>query len=138
MKRNGYSLIEVLVAGAILLIGIAAAAVMINALFVQESADARTSQSLNMMEQAATLWQLGLEPATITNILPAKCSPLASPPADSIYIEFNATSNTTAVSPGIPVDILNPLRVVCATGIQEDGSPVYRTNTNVVVRPTTR
>ena len=137
MKKNAYSLIEVLIAGAILLVGIAAAAILSNALYTQEATDIRITQALNMQEQAARLWQLGLEKSTITNILPVKCSSLASPPSDSIHLVFNETTNTTLS--GIPVDILSPLQIVFVTGVDPVGSPVYRTNSaGTVVRPTNR
>ena len=137
MKKNAYSLLEVLIAGAILLVGIAAAAILSNALYTQEATDTRITQALNMQEQAARLWQLGLNTSTITNILPAKCSSLASPPSDSIHLVFNETMNTTLS--GIPVDTLIPLQIVFVTGVGSGGTPVYRTNSvGAVVRPTNR
>ena len=131
--RGGYSLIEVLIASAVLLIGISAAAVMIGAISTQETTDARVAQALNMQEQAGRLWQLGLTPATVTNILPAKCS--AGNPSDTttIRLDFSETTNTTSLSPGVSMDILNPLRLVLMTG-----NGVYRTNDIVVGRPTIR
>jgi prepilin-type N-terminal cleavage/methylation domain-containing protein len=131
--RRGYSLIEVLIAGAILLIGISAAAVMVNAIYSQEAADARISQALNMQEQAAVLWQLGLDPGTITNILPANCSSANPPGAGSVYFAFAA--GTTNVSGAVNMETLSPLRIIFLSGAGADGSPVFRTNDVTVVRP---
>lgn len=134
-SHRAYSLIEVLIAGAILVIGITGAALMANALLVQEQSNGFSLRAFNAQEQAARLWQLGLSPSTITNILPERCSSSTNPPAYSVYFNFN--SSTTNIS-GASVEILNPLIMIFHSATRGDGSLVYRTNTNIVVRPTIR
>ena len=139
MNKNGYSLIEVLIASAILLIGITAAALLASALYTQEIQDAKIAQAINAQTQAAALWQLGLSPTTITNILPAKCSNSAPPADGSIYLSFNATTNTTIGGSNGPVmDKLEPLQIVFPSASAPDGTPVYRTNNITVFRPSIR
>lgn len=135
-RGDGYSLIEVLIASAILLIGIAAAACMIHAMSVQETTDARIMQALNIQEQAARLWQLGIDAVEITNILPANFSTDDTPLDDEIYLGF-ASSTTNLGGALTNAQILNPLRLVFVSG-HEGSTPVYRTNNLLVTRPTPR
>lgn len=132
-----YSLIEVLIAAAILVVGISAAAILANAILVQEESNGYSLRAFNAQEQAARLWQLGLSPATITNILPERCSTNATNPgAYSIYLGFsNSTTNLDGV---VTVEILNPLRIVFHSGFDSTNNPTYRTNDIRVVRPTNR
>ena len=131
-----YSLIEVLIAAAILVVGISAAAILANAILVQEESNGYSLRAFNAQEQAARLWQLGLSPATITNILPERCSTNATNPgAYSVYLGF---SNSTTNVGGLTVEILNPLRIVFHSGFNSTNSPTYRTNDILVVRPTNR
>ena len=65
-----YTLIEVLVAAAILMIAVAAAAALALATVTQEEINARIARCLNLHEQAVRLYQLGLDANTITAILP--------------------------------------------------------------------
>jgi type II secretory pathway pseudopilin PulG len=68
--RAAYTLIEVLVAAAILIIAVAAAAALALATVTQEEINARIARCLNLNEQAARLYQLGLDPSVIGAILP--------------------------------------------------------------------
>ncbi len=68
--RAAYTLIEVLVASALIALVLAGAAAMALMLVTQEETGARVARVVNYQEQAARLWQLGLEPATIEAILP--------------------------------------------------------------------
>ena len=71
MKRSdGYTLLEVLVAAIILTIAISAAAALALATVSQEERNNQIARYLNFHEQAARLYQLGVEPSTITDILP--------------------------------------------------------------------
>jgi len=139
MKNSfrAYSLIEVLIAGAILVVGITAAALMANSLLVQAQSNGFSLRAFNAQEQAARLWQLGLEPSTITNILPERCSSSNTPPAYSIYFDFNTNSSPTNIS-GVNVEMLKPLKIIFHSGTDANGSNVFRTNDIIVVRPTIR
>lgn len=138
-RRSGagaYSLIEVLIAAGILLTGIAAVAMMANTMFQQEEANGRITRGLNLQEQAATLWQLGLSPATVTNILPEKCLTNNPPGADAVYMAFASNANITALGSG-PVESVN-LTVVFHSATHANGTRIYQTNAVTVVRPSTR
>jgi len=135
--RSAYSLIEVLVAAAILVIGITGAALLANSLLLQEESNGFSLRAFNTQEQAARLWQLGLSPTTITNILPERCSTNASSPdAYTMYLGF--TADTTNLGNGVTVEILNPLRIVFHSGFDKNNNLTYITNDIVVVRPSIR
>lgn len=69
-RRGGYTLVEVLVASAILLIGISAASSLSLTMVTQEELNYRISRSLGMLENYARLYQLGLDPGEIAAIMP--------------------------------------------------------------------
>ena len=134
--RQAYSLIEVLIAAGILLTGIAAVAMMAHTMFLQEEANGRVTRALNLQEQAATLWQLGLESHTVTEVLPEKCATNNPPGADAVYLTFSTNANITALGPGV-VESIN-LGIVFHSATRANGNLIYQSNTVTVVRPSTR
>ncbi len=131
-----YSLIEVLIAAGILLTGIAAVAMMANTMFQQEEANGRVTRALNLQEQAATLWQLGLDESDITNILPEKCVANNPPGADAVRLTFTTNANITALGAN-PVQSVG-LGILFHSATTSDGTLVYQSNNVTVVRPSTR
>ncbi|MGH8046396.1 MAG: prepilin-type N-terminal cleavage/methylation domain-containing protein [Chthoniobacterales bacterium] len=73
MKRHtsAFTLVEALVASAILMIAVSAAAVLALATLTQEETNARVARCTNLHEQAMRLFQIGLAPSTINAVLPA-------------------------------------------------------------------
>ncbi|NNE94271.1 MAG: hypothetical protein HKN23_21700 [Verrucomicrobiales bacterium] len=73
-RRNqnaGYTLVEALVASAVLMIGIAAAAALSLSLITQEEINERTVRASNYLDNAAQLYRLGFSTTEIKSILPA-------------------------------------------------------------------
>jgi hypothetical protein len=135
-STHGYSLIEVLIAAGILLTGITAAAMMAHTMFLQTLDNGRVTRAINLQEQAATLWQLGLDPDTITDILPERCVDLSPPGADAMQLIFTNEADITAVGTQ-PAESVT-LQIVFHAANQTDGTLIYRTNDVTVVRPSTR
>lgn len=135
-RGAGYSLIEVLIAAGILLTGIAAVAMMANTMFLQEEANGRVTRALNLQEQAATLWQLGLEDSDITNILPEKCVAANPPGADAVRLTFTTNANITVLGAN-PVQSVG-LSILFHSATASDGTLVYQSNNVSIVRPSTR
>ena len=131
-----YSLIEVLIASGILLTGIAAIAMMAHTMFLQEEANGRITRGLNLQEQAATLWQLGLSSSTITNMLPERCKASNPPGADAVCLTFSTNANITGLGSGIAESV--NLNIVFHSATYANGTVVYQTNDVTVVRPSTR
>ena len=136
-QGHAYSLIEVLIASGILLTGIAAVAMMAHTMFLQEEGNGRVTRAINLQEQAATLWQLGLSPDTITNILPERCVASNSLAADTVCLTFSNNADITNL--GINAAQSVNLTIVFHSATAANGTLIYQTNTNVtVVRPSTR
>lgn len=69
-RSQAYTLVEVLIAAAILAIGVMAAATLSLAMVNQQKSAAKMARALNVQEQAARLYQLGIASGSITNLLP--------------------------------------------------------------------
>ena len=140
MKTNrGYTLIEVLFAVGILLIGVAAAAALGLALSTQEEISWKTAVAMNHQEQAARLWQLGLSPTESTALLPetAIVSSLAITAGRSEVAGIGEMdqASSTMVFQAVP-DAGSWAAGLWTAGSQS--SQPTRTNTVVLARPDTR
>lgn len=71
-KNSGYTLIETLVASAVMMVAIGAASSLSLSMVAQEEMSERSVRVINHLENAATLYQLGFSTADIGNILPAE------------------------------------------------------------------
>lgn len=134
MNRRGYSLIEVVIAGALLVIGIAAAALFAHTMLLQQEASSRVAIAYNMHEQSARLFQLGLSPATITNILPVRTTTGVNPDAGQISLQFTLSTNTVTGAGSMEQAVI---QMIFPAARQTDGTLVLRTNSVTVVRPST-
>jgi type II secretory pathway pseudopilin PulG len=72
MKRpdSAYTLVEALIAAAILMIAVSSAAVLALITIAQEETNVRISRCVNLHEQAMRLYQLGIAPNTVNALLP--------------------------------------------------------------------
>lgn len=68
--KNGYTLIETLVASAVMMVAIGAASSLSLSMVSQEEMSERSVRVMNHLENAATLYQLGFSGADIDLILP--------------------------------------------------------------------
>lgn len=96
-RPAGYSLIEVLVASAILLIGISAAASFSLTMTTQEELNYRLSRGVNLLENIAQLYQLGLDQAAIGRIIPPEPA-VTTPVSFSAFNEANLEGVTITVT----------------------------------------
>lgn len=137
-RGNGYSLIEVLIAGAILAMGVVAAGAMALTVVAQQEANARIARALNVQEQAARLYHLGLEPAAIAQLLPP------DPAIVSLTFENESTELLEGIGEIQSVDCTMTFRAASGTETWSPGTwvaggtPLDRTQTLRVVRPTIR
>lgn len=69
-RHRAYTLIEALVASSILMIGVAAAGSMSLAFVTQEEIAERAEKAFSHLENAAALYQCGVDPASIPSLLP--------------------------------------------------------------------
>lgn len=68
--KKGYSLAEVLVASAILMIGVGAAASLSLSITTQEEIVWRAARGVNMVETAAILYQQGIDADLVLDLIP--------------------------------------------------------------------
>lgn len=145
MKRRGYSLVEVVVAAAIAAIGVAAGAVLMNTLVIQEEQNAGSVRAANLHEQATLLYRLGVtNPQTLYGILPESCSGAGAPAAGAFSITFGAPSTSTSSvalvgGQSVPISYeVTSCTLVYASPVAGTGQVSYLTNTLNIVRPTIR
>ena len=134
-RQCGYTLVEALIAAAILVIGIVGAAMFANSIVMNQEASALVSRAVNTQEQAARLYALGLSPTTITNILPEQTVAGTTPPPGSLAFSF--TTNTNSFT-GVGTMETAEIRVIFPVTRQTDGTITRRTNDVFVVRPSIR
>ncbi len=130
MKTAAYSLIEVLIAGAILAIGIAAAALLSNSIIIQQEANSDLVRALNIQPRAAALYHLGLATGTITNILPETFTTNTTPALDTFYLGFDGAATNNGIE-SVNCTLIIPM-AAAGTNIS------YRTNSNTFYRGSIR
>lgn len=129
---KGYTLVEMLIAGGILMAAIAAAAMLAGSVINAQEANERVLRALNVQEQAARLYQLGLSRDQIVNLLPETVTNSTTPPEGTITLNF--TTNQVAVSGAGTVHVATNTLIFAVTR-DNNNQPAYRTNTVLVVRP---
>lgn len=126
--HRAYTLIEVLVAGGILVMGIAAAASLALTMVAQEKANTRIERALNMQEQAGRLYQLGISHDVITGqLLPYRASEM------TLTFQNEATNNVGEVATGLATMETIECELIV---LPSNGDP--RTNVVTLFRPTIR
>ncbi len=137
MKRNGYSIIEVLVAAGVIALAVGAGAVLARSSILQADSNARVAQAANLHEQVATLYRLGYDLSVITNVLPENFVTTTPTAADTFRLTFGNVTNTISGSGSTNVQMTNST-MVFQSGLRTDGSFDWRSNSAVLVRPTIR
>jgi len=145
MNARAYSLVEVVVAAAIVAIGVAAGAAIVNTLVVQEEINAGAVRAANLQEQAVMLYRLGVtNPQDIYNILPEPCGDSAPPAVRTFALTFSAPAAanfSAALSMGGQASVACQIiscSVVYATPIGGSSEVSYTSNSLSFVRPTIR
>jgi type II secretory pathway component PulJ len=110
VNRRGYTLIEALVASSILMIGIAAASSMSLSFITQEEISERAAKAYNHLDNAVALYETGLSPAEIAELLPhadpvtsvtfanltLAATNLGNVPAAQVTVTWNSTGATSS------------------------------------------
>ena len=135
MKRNAYSLVEVLVAAAIIALGIAGAATLAHSMILQQESNGQVARAANLQEQIGTLYRLGLSASDITSVLPETILSSGTPSTNEFLLQFSAATN--AASGPVAMEVTN-CRLVFPSARQSDGTIVLDTNDIVLARPTFR
>jgi prepilin-type N-terminal cleavage/methylation domain-containing protein len=88
MKNHGYSLVEVMIAAAVVAVGLTAAAMLVGTFMQQQELNAATLRAANLQEQAAKLHRLDLSSAAIRDLLPESCVASGTPPDGGYTLRF--------------------------------------------------
>ena len=105
MNSKGYSLVEVMVAAAIVAVGLTAAAVLASTLMQQQELNAATLRAANLQEQAVKLHRLDLSSSAIRSLLPEPCVASGVPPAGGYTLSFSVAASTNVVIDGAIVNL---------------------------------
>jgi prepilin-type N-terminal cleavage/methylation domain-containing protein len=117
--RRGYSLIELLAAGAVMAVGVTAAVSLAGSLMLQEEFAWRVAVTRNYQENMARLWQLGLTPAEITRLMPdQRANPVLG---QVLYGNPMVVENgTQSVTSGITLATVEAATCVAAVNVSQD------------------
>ncbi len=74
LRCGAYTLVEALVASSVLMIGVGAAASLSMTMAVQEEINHEVSRALSYQDAAIRLYQLGMSPETVADVLPEEPS----------------------------------------------------------------
>lgn len=135
MNSRGYSLVEVLVAAAIVAVGLTAAAVLSATLMQQQELNAATLRAANVQEQAVKLYRLDLGSSTIRNLLPDPCVSSGTPPPGGYRLSFGVALGTNVVVGGLNV-ALDRTRITLV--YSDSVASGFITNEVYAARPTIR
>lgn len=140
---RGYSLVEVIVAAALLGIGMTAAAIMVHAIVRQEESNTVHRRAANLQEQASRLFQLGMNADQIRNVLPENCVTDTTPTEGTFHITFSPVVTNTINVQGTTTNFTTQVEVTVNTLIYTgppdgEGTSRHITNHQTVVRPTIR
>lgn len=139
MNSKGYSLVEVMVAAAIVAVGLTAAAVLASTLMQQQELNAAALRAANIQEQAVRLYRMDLPLTAIVDVLPERCARVGigiAPPAGGFGFSFSRAAPLT-LSNGLTNVVLDYAVCTMVYPNPTDGAQLI-TNTVPVVRPSIR
>ncbi len=136
MNNRGFSLVEVMVAAAIIVVGLTAGAVLASTLMVQQELNAASLRAANLQEQAVRLYRMDLAPSVIIALLPEQCSASGSPAPGAYTLSFSRPASTSVTVDGsaVALEQTGSSLVYCSP----NQAGIYLTNTVTILRPSTR
>lgn len=139
MKKNGFSLVEALIATVIVAIGLTAAASLVGALMAKEEFNTVALRAANLQEQAVVLYRLRLAPAMIRAVLPETCAESGSPSAGTFVLSFGSPSATSCTaSDGTAFSVSSTACTLTYPVTAPDGSVLSTASRTVtILRPNT-
>lgn len=136
MNHRGYSLVEVMIAAAIIAVGLTAAAVLVGSLMTQQEVNAASLRATNLQEQAVRLYRLDITATSIIELLPESTSADLQPAAGTYGLNFNTVGTTNVTIDGTAVQVDLTTCTLAYVNPVETNSVV--TNSVTIVRPSIR
>ena len=135
--RCGYSFAEVLVASALLGLALGGAVTLTATLNTQHSVAFQAAVAQNYADNAALLWQLGLSPAEVLEVMPGTADNLdlqgAITPSGANQVTFGTAGTTTLANSMGTLE-----NITCSVVIRGPTATSNRTLTLQAYRPTFR
>lgn len=136
MNHRGYSLVEVMIAAAIIAVGLTAAAVLVGSLMTQQEVNAASLRATNLQEQAVRLYRLDITATSIIELLPEPATANLQPAAGSYGLNFTTAGTTNVTIDGTAVQVDLTTCTLAYVNPVETNSVV--TNSVTIVRPSIR
>ena len=136
MRNAGFSLVEVLVAAAIVVIGLTAAAVLAGTIMAQQELNAAALRAANLQEQAVKLYRLDLDGAMIRGLLPETCVSSGAPPTNGYVLTFSRPVSTAIDVNGTTVSLDSTGCTMVSRNPDSIGSLI--SNSVTILRPSIR
>lgn len=136
MNHRGYSLVEVMIAAAIIAVGLTAAAVLVGSLMTQQEINAASLRATNLQEQAVRLYRLDLPAASITELLPESASTDLQPAVGAYGLNFTTAGATNVTIDGTDVQV--DLTTCTLAYVSPVEANTVVTNSVTIVRPSIR
>ena len=139
MKTCGFSLVEAMMAAAIIAIGLTAAASLVGALMAKEELNTVSLRAANLHEQAIALYRLGLSPARIREILPESCVDGTPSSAGTFGLTFGSpTAAVSQVTGGSSFTVRTVISTLTYPVMTPNGGTLsYVSNPMTIVLPST-
>ncbi len=136
-RNKGYSLVEALVASALLGAMIGGAVSMVGTMNLSERSALSGTVALNIQDCAAHLWQLGLTPAEVLSVLPTNTN---NEFVDNSLVVSSSNSVTfgTATTATLANTMGSLENISCTVTIKDPQGNNNRTNTVQAYRPVLR
>ena len=128
-----YTLIEVLVAASLIGVAMTAAVSMSSTMMLQEELSWRVAVAMNYQENACRLWQLGLNPADVTAVMPGT----AGHPFLNEILEGTASTVSSGIANQSGLGVMEGASSALQVANYANG-PAGSTTTIQLFRPTTR
>jgi hypothetical protein len=136
-RNRGYTLVEALVASALLGAMIGGAVSMVGTMNLSERTAYAGTVALNMQDCAAHLWQLGLSPTEVLTVLPNNTN---NEFVDSSLVvnANNSVTFGTATTTALANSMGSLENISCTVTIKDQQGVNNRTNTVQIYRPVLR
>ncbi|MCE9520141.1 MAG: hypothetical protein K8R87_11395 [Verrucomicrobia bacterium] len=137
-RKNGYTIAEVLMAAGLLGIMIGGAVRLLGTMNIVESASKNVTVGLNILENAATLWQLGLTPDEVLSVLPTT----TNNDTLNLCVIADSSGNTVTFGTAGTTTLANSMgtleNITISVNVEDPQGTNNRTQTVTVYRPSSR
>lgn len=136
MNQRAFSLIEAVVAAAIVAVGLTAAAVLAGTIMAQQERNAVAMRVANLHEQAVRLYRMDLSHALILSLLPEDCRASGAPSENSYVLSFTRAAPLNLSVAGTSVAVERTGSTITYAATEQGGGS--RTNSVTILRPSLR